>query len=306
MKSIQEINLKNKIRAICAIVFSVLLVALIYVGVTMRLFDRSELTGNEGLATYRMFTVDSNVLIATCALLCIPYQVDGIINNNFHLPRWIVYVLYVGTTAVSMTFLVAVAILSPIEGFKEMLLDRSNLFLHLICPFLAIILFIFVEHDHKVKFKHSYVALIPILIYAMVYSIMAFAITEKNGGWRDHYRFNVYMPWPVTAILLLSVAYGIATGLRVGHNKIHLSFKRNVQKGYLECEELKGCTLDEIMRKIARENRKVARKNRNIIVPTRLSNLFIENNETKFTNEELCKIYVEEYLKFDDKENRVE
>ena len=114
------------------------------------------------------------------------------------------------------------------------------------------------------------------------------------------------MPWPVTAILLLSVAYGIATGLRVAHNKIHLSFKRNVQKGYLECEELKGCPLDEVMRKIARENRKVARKNRNIVVPTRLSNLFIENNETKFTNEELCKIYVEEYLKFDDKDNRVE
>lgn len=83
MKTIQEINKQSKLRAIGAIIFSVIIVVLVYLGVTMRLFDSSELTGNEGIATYRMFTIDSNVLVALCAILCIPYQIEGIINKIF-------------------------------------------------------------------------------------------------------------------------------------------------------------------------------------------------------------------------------
>lgn len=296
MKTIQTINHQSKARAIGAIIFSILIIVLVYFGVTIRLFDASELTGNEGVATYRMFTIDSNVLVSACALLCIPCQIEGILNNNFHMPRWLVYILYVGTTAVSMTFLIAVAVLSPVAGFKEMLFKSSNLYLHFICPILAMVLFTLVAHDHHVKFKTTFIAMIPIFLYATVYAVMAFMIGEENGGWRDHYRFNVYLPWPVTALLMILVAFGIATGLRVVHNKVHKSYKNNIRKDYLECEEFKDCTPDEIIKKIAHENGKSAKKNQNIPVPTRLINLFIENRETDLSANELSKIYVDEYL----------
>lgn len=216
------------------------------------------------------------------------------------MPRWIVYVLYVGATAVSMTFFVAVSILSPVAGFVDMLFTRSNLFLHFICPMLAIVLFIFVAHDHNIKFKHTFIALTPIILYAVIYIIMVFGISEENGGWRDHYRFNAYIPWPFTLILMLGIAFAIATGIRVAHNKLHISYKKNIQKEYLECDELKSLNIEEIIKLIAKEDKKTKQTNRNIPVPTRLINLFIKNKQTNLSSGDLCKIYIDEYLKDDE------
>ncbi|MBQ7172929.1 MAG: hypothetical protein IJR88_02275 [Clostridia bacterium] len=71
-----------------------------------------------------------------------------------------------------------------------MFLQRSNLFLHLICPILSILFVIFVNDDHTISFKASLFAMIPVVIYSILYAILAIFIGPERGGWRDHYRFT--------------------------------------------------------------------------------------------------------------------
>ena len=108
----------NKIRCILAIIVSAVLCALTFLGVCMQLLDDPNPEIQEvGWKSYHLFTILSNMLMAAAAAMCIPYAVDGLRNHNYHLPRWYVDLMFTGTVGVAVTFLVAVAVLSPAAGF---------------------------------------------------------------------------------------------------------------------------------------------------------------------------------------------
>ena len=69
-----------------------------------------------GLRTFCMFTVNSNILCGIGMMMALPYTIDGLRRKSFHMPNWMVDLLFAGVTAVGLTFLISLCILAPVDG----------------------------------------------------------------------------------------------------------------------------------------------------------------------------------------------
>lgn len=289
----------NQQRCVVAIIFCSLMVALVFIGVVRNIFMQPDAFVKEvGSKTFRMFTVQSNMLVASMAMLCIPFEIDGIRKNNYHLPRWIVICMYVGVNCVTLTILIALTVLSPIGGYKLMMLQRSNLFLHTLCPIMAILLLLVVNTDHNIKFKHSFIAIAPVFIYGVIYVFMVFVVGEENGGWRDHYHFAKIMPWYLMFIFMMLLTFGIANLLRVLHNRMHMKRRQEMIWSYQNSPRYDMPTIEGAIAALAREQREAELDNRgDINIPRRIIRMFEDKYHSGRNIEELCIVYIKEYLK---------
>lgn len=293
--SVKKIEKRSHLKAALNIFLSVLIIVGVFVSVVSNLLkEPNELVQEVGIKTFRMFTVLSNMLMATAAALGIPFAVDGLRDRNYHMPRWIVAVLYSGTICVALTFFVALGLLSPTAGFHRIMVEGSNFPLHTLIPVCAMILFVFVNDFHRIPFRISLYAGLPVLIYATVYTISGVLIGEENGGWRDHYHFMEYMPWYVALILISTVTLLLATGLRLAHNAVHKRDKALVEHYYQNAERYRLPTIQEAIAEIAQE-RKAHDKGGELIVPRRLL-LFLEKKyQSGKSMDALCTLYIQAY-----------
>ena len=247
---------------------------------------------NVGLRTLRMFTTISNLLVALAALLSIPYQIDGFRYNNYHLPRWIVYILYTGTVGVGITFMTAITAITIANGFYEAMIKETNLFLHTINPITSIILFTLINDDHHIKFKITFISLIPMFLYSIIYLVFVFIIGPNRGGWTDHYKFNQFIPWPITLIIMFSLSFGVATGLRVLHNLTHKYRKNLFIKFFQESPKIKSDTIEEAVIKLAEMNKEKKLRGE-IKIPYRSLRMMKPAYKTDTSMKELIKLYVD-------------
>ena len=133
----------SKRQCLLAFFSAFVVVVCVCIGVTMNLTTLTdENFDHMGLRTFCMFTVNSNILCAAAMAMVIPYTLDGLRTHNYHMPRWIVDLVYMGVTAVALTFLISLFILSPVKGFV-LIFTGSRFFLHGLCPILAIAAFCF-------------------------------------------------------------------------------------------------------------------------------------------------------------------
>lgn len=279
------------------LIFSASIVILVFISIVFNLLKApTELVEEVGLKTFRMFTVLSNMFMGVTTAMTVPFAVDGIRQRNYHLPRWIVTLTYASVTCITLTFLVALFLLSPMAGFSLMMLEGSNLFLHTIIPIISIVSFLFVNAYHTIKFKTTFIAIIPMFIYAMVYLVSAIIIGEENGGWRDHYHFQDLMPWYFALILMLLLTFGIACLLRVVHNTMHRRDKLANERYYQTAKEYDLPTIEEAIQKLATEN-KAHDAGGEVVVPRRIIKFFEKKYQSNKPLSYLCGIYLEEYLK---------
>lgn len=279
------------------LIFSVTIVILVFISVVINLLaSPSAIVEEVGVKTFRMFTVLSNMLVGVAMAMTIPFAVDGIRQRNYHLPRWVVTLTYVSVNCITLTFLVALTILSPRAGFVPMMIEGKNLFLHTLVPIMAIVAFLFVNAYHTVKFKTTFLAVLPVFAYAMVYLVSAIIIGEENGGWRDHYRFEELMPWYYILAIMLLLSFGIACLLRVIHNRMHRRDKLATELYYQNAEEYDLPTIEEAVQKLARDN-KATDVGGEVIVPRRIIKFFEKKYQSDKSLAYLCGIYLDEYLK---------
>lgn len=122
-----------------------------------------------GVDCFCFFTIDSNILMAAAALLMIPYNIRAI-KNGTEEPGWTVIVSYIGTTAVTLTFLVVMLFLGPTQGYLKMI-EGGNLYMHIIGPVLAVLSFLFLyplfENKQK-KFLLSFPKAGTYLLYEVI------------------------------------------------------------------------------------------------------------------------------------------
>nr|MCR5293893.1 hypothetical protein [Lachnospiraceae bacterium] len=209
----------NRTQCLLALIGAGVAALCVCIGVTMNLVTiYDENFDHMGIRTFCMFTVDSNILCGLSMLLCIPYTVDGLRTGCYHLPDWVVTLMHITVTGVTLTFLVSLFILSPVKGFV-LIFTGSRFFLHGVCPVVAIVTFCCFINNHLIGLKESALALIPVFIYAMVYLVMVVFIGEEHGGWNDFYGFATRIPAWVSLTLIMPITFGIATLVRTGHNK---------------------------------------------------------------------------------------
>lgn len=287
----------NRDRCIFALVSSVLVLLFVFLAIVTTLLQaEDEVVKEVGLKTFRMFTVQSNMLMAFGAAMVIPYAVDGLRYRNYHLPRWIVSLLFMGVTGVTLTFLIAVTLLSSMAGFFRMMLARANLYLHTLVPLISMFTFVFLNSDHRIRVKDCFLAMAPMVLYSAVYLFMAFAVGEEAGGWRDHYHFaDLTVPIYIVAPLMYALTFGIAFVLRLLHNAVHRRNKASLERYYQEYEDFDQETLEEAILALARENR-ARDKGGEIVVPRRILLMMEKKYRSGRPLSELCALYINEYL----------
>ena len=68
-----------------------------------------------------------------------------------------------------LTFFIAITLLSITQGFVIIMFQNSNLFMHTINPLCITVLFVVILADARIKFKTSFLAMIPITAYAFLF-----------------------------------------------------------------------------------------------------------------------------------------
>ncbi len=284
---------ENRTKCLLALISALVVVVCVCIGVTMNLTTLyDENFDHMGLRTFCMFTVNSNIIAAVAMALCLPYTIDGLRTNNYHLPNWIVDLIYTCVTAVALTFLISLFVLSPVKGFV-LIFTGSRFFLHGLCPILSILAFCFFITDHRIRIRESFYALIPVLIYASVYTYMVLILGQDNGGWEDFYEFFTRLPVWVPLVFILPLTYGIATGLRLLHNGSYERRRSHEAEAYRKAYG--GADVREVVREMAlAQSRRY--KIADIVTPVRVIQRIIETSGADVTLEECCLLYQQTYL----------
>ena len=244
-----------------------------------------------GLRTFCMFTVNSNILAAAAMAMVIPYTLDGLRTHNYHMPRWIVDVVYMGVTAVALTFIISLCALAPVKGFR-LIFSGSRFFLHGVCPVLAVIAFCFFMSEKKLGIKDHLLSLIPVFIYAVVYYIMVVVVGEEKGGWNDFYGFATRIPVWISMVAILPLTFLISAGIRGLHNR---SFtRRKTEEAAFFTELFADADIRKIVAAMARAHSRSTILD--IVIPTRIISIMLKYSKDECTLDECCEIYLKEYL----------
>ena len=279
-------------QCLLALFSAVVVVICVCIGVTMNLTTlEDENFDHMGLRTFCMFTVNSNILAAAAMAMVIPYTLDGLRTHNYHMPRWIVDLVYMGVTSVALTFLVSLCILSPVKGFV-LIFTGSRFFLHGVCPILAVIAFCFFMSEKRLRFAESLLALIHVVIYAAIYYVMVAVLGEEKGGWTDFYGFLTRIPPWISMVAILPLTFGIATGLRVLHNRAY--DRRKKEEAELYTALFADADVRKIVAAMARSHSSA--KILDIVIPSRIITIMLEHSGSDATLEECCEFYLKEYM----------
>ena len=284
----------NRMQCLFALISASIVAVCVCVGVTMNLVTLyDENFDHMGLRTFCMFTVDSNILAGLSMLLCLPYTIDGLRTGYYHLPDWVVVLMHISVTAVSLTFLVSLFILSPVKGFA-LIFSGSRFFLHGVCPVLCIVTFCCFINSHLIRFSESLLALVPVLIYAAVYLVMVIVIGEEHGGWNDFYGFATRVPIWVSFAVILPLTAAIIFLLRLGHNKCCL--RRRSKDAELYQAAYSGADLRQVVENMASSHRRELKTN-SIVIPAQTIGYMIQNSGYDLDVAEGCRLYLESYLR---------
>ncbi len=149
---------------------------------------------------FRYFTVDSNIL---CAVSCV-FPLIGMLRGRKTESEAVMLLRYAGTSAVTVTMMTVLLFLGPVYGYPSMF-SGWNLWLHLLCPLLAIVSFVWLERDGTgPEKKHLFLSILPVAVYGIVYYVMTVATGSEKGGWPDFYGFNRNGKWYLSYVIMLA------------------------------------------------------------------------------------------------------
>lgn len=294
MNNFMKVNTRYYIAGLIVTIFVIIC---IMIGVTLQELSHNSFADSNGYAAFRMFTVQSNMLLFVVCLLMTPYLIDGIRTQEFIMPKWLICAMYVAISCVTITFVLAATAISFATGFENAMLKGANFFLHLLAPVGAIFVFLIVASDFEIKLQFTLMALTPALLYGIVYIIMVFVV-DHNDGWEDFYRTNTYVPWPITILIVSAIAVLITTALRLAHNALNKIKNRRLKKEFEKLFEIYDNDVREVTKifAIASHIKNFRReKEMNIIIPVRILSQFKKFSKNKISMQELCDIYVHTY-----------
>lgn len=284
----------NKMRFISGIIICSLVIVLTFVAVALSLTDFFETGSSEaGMGTLKMFTTLSNIAAAFSAAMCLPFQIDGLRRDRYRLPSWIVVVMYVGTVGVFLTFFSAITIISIYQGFVKTMFSRSSLFLHTINPILITVLFALIISDTHIKFSHSFISMVPIVIYMIVYFIMVFVAKV----WKDHYHTNSVMPWPLSLLLMMSISFGVTQLIRFLHNLTNKYVNKSIERYYMESPDFEFPIIGTAVAHLAELESKFYHEGDDVYIPVDIIKLLSDRyGANSVPIDILYDIYLENYL----------
>ena len=161
-----------------------------------------------GIFYFIPYTTDSNILCALASLVMIIFCILGLKGKKKPIPRWATIFKLAGTVSLSLTFVVVLIFLEPLQVLKGrsllVMYSYEMFFFHLLNPIIAFYSFTCIEKNNKLDKKDYIYAFLPTIIYSIVYIMMVVVLHR----WVDFYSFtfggrNYFIP------LVLLFIFGI-------------------------------------------------------------------------------------------------
>lgn len=150
----------------------------------------------------RYFTVLSNLLCAAACLAVAAARLSG------RVPAGILLFKFVGTAAVTVTLMTVLLFLGPkLYGFK-LLFSGPDLWLHLVCPALAIVSLLAWDKQ-DMPFGAVFLGILPVLLYGGLYLYKVIYAPECRR-WEDFYGFNRDGKWPLSFLFMAAGTFIIS------------------------------------------------------------------------------------------------
>ncbi len=154
---------------------------------------------------FKFFTVDSNILLGIAAFILMIYQLKVYARKIEEIPKWVYLLKLSATGCVTLTLMVTACYLAPFSKFGYFeFFKNSNLFFHFLVPVVSIISFMFLDNTNKIKFKDTFVCVIPVVIYEIYYMINVFTHLE-NGKTTPQYDFYGFVKGGIGSIVVVAV-----------------------------------------------------------------------------------------------------
>ena len=148
---------------------SCLIVILTVIGTVVMLTNKNNgILAVYGIDNLKFFTVESNLLLGIAHLLFV--LLSGGWNGQPVKPRlWLERLLFIATTATSLTFTIVVLFFGPMLGYAE-LFQGGNLYFHLIIPLLGIVSLSVFHRNRRIPMWETAAAMIPSVLYGLYYT----------------------------------------------------------------------------------------------------------------------------------------
>lgn len=150
----------------------------------------------------RYFTVLSNLFCAAASLAVVIARLCGAV------PAAVLVLKFAGTAAVAVTLLTVICFLGPFVYGYKLLLTGPDLWLHLICPVLAIVSLLLWDKPDA-GFGVALLGVLPVVLYGSLY-IYRVLLAPPGRRWDDFYGFNREGRWYVSLVLMLAAAFLIS------------------------------------------------------------------------------------------------
>ena len=197
------------------VIFIMVLLGTIFMITGFKFMSNTEVLATTGLSLFKFYTVDSNIFAGLASLILIIYEILILNKRIDKIPKFAYIMKYIGTVAVSLTFLVTLFYLAPSYGKNFWFLyQNSNLLFHLLVPILSFISFVCFEKI-KLNFKYTFYGVSTMILYG-IYYVSNILIHQENGKVAfeyDWYGFvqngvsSIFIVFPV--ILLITYLIGL-------------------------------------------------------------------------------------------------
>ena len=191
------------------IIIFVTMVASLIVGIIGDTTSVSE-ERTTGLAVFKFFTVQSNVLTGIVSAVFAGYGIAILKGRISKLPSVLYTIKLVLTVGVAITFLTVVFVLAPIapKGYFS-LFAGTNFFFHFAIPVLAVVVFVFFEPTDDIPLKQTAFGVLHMVLYGVFYMTVLFTHMENGRVPIKYDWYGFYQNGPVwyAIMLVLMVAF---------------------------------------------------------------------------------------------------
>lgn len=189
-----------------------------------------------GIESFKFYTTQSNLLLTLSTILVIIFTALVKYKKVKQVPVGIMLLKLMSTACTTVT-MISVVLFTPFAdlfdfGSRIVLFVDSNLFYHLICPTLAVVIFLLFENKTNIKLKQLWFCLIPTALYAIFYLSYAYSHMQpdwtipKEYDWYGLTNFGVFNPH-LPVVLALGGTFLFSWCLWLGNRKICLFKKKN-------------------------------------------------------------------------------
>jgi hypothetical protein len=125
---------------------------------------------NQGFTLFQYYTENSNILALIACVTCSIFLIKSIITRSYAIPNWVLLLKYMAVCCLTVTFVVVVLVLAPMQGsggYPKLLFSGSLLYQHFLCPILALAGFLVLD-DGTLHKQDIYFAMVPTIFYALI------------------------------------------------------------------------------------------------------------------------------------------